>query len=164
MFIGKGLFKSLAMNEVDAGGAWRAQGCMLMPFCAKAHDFLFYLWLSAACGTCSSKSTSRPTSQEIGNAGMRKEEGGSCLTVRLFCGILPGSADAAMLEDDAGEGEGGEEGGVTDEVETLVGEEVVGVGSVAEGLEEEMGGEDFGEEGEQDAGMQDEEGVLGEEA
>ena len=86
------------------------------------------------------------------------------MTVRLFCGFWPGSADAAMLEDDAGEGAGGEEGGVADEVETLVGEEVVGLGSVAEGVEEEMGGEDFGEEGEQESGMQDEEGVLGEEA
>jgi len=85
------------------------------------------------------------------------------LTVPLFCGILAGSTDAAMLEEEAGEGAGGEEGGVADEVETLVGEEVVGVESVAEGVEEEMGGEDFGEEGEQDAGMQDEEGVLGDE-
>ncbi len=122
------------------------------------YAFYLFIYCSAVCGTCASNSTSRPPSHED----MRKEEG-SCLTVPLFCGILAGSTDAAMLEEEAGEGAGGEEGGVADEVETLVGEEVVGVESVAEGVEEEMGGEDFGEEGEQDAGMQDEEGVLGDE-
>lgn len=64
-----------------------------------------------------------------------------------------------MLEEDAGEDAGGEEGGLADEVEALVGEEGVGVGSI-EGVEEE----DFGEEGEQDAGIQDDQSALGEES
>lgn len=66
-----------------------------------------------------------------------------------------------MLEEEAGEGAGGvEEGMVVDEGQTLLAEEGVGVSSVAEGVEEEMGGEDFGDDAEQDAGMEDEEEVA----
>jgi len=49
---------------------------------------------------------------------------------------------------------------VVDEGQTLLAEEGVGVSSVAEGVEEEMGGEDFGDDAEQDAGMEDEEEVA----
>ena len=66
-----------------------------------------------------------------------------------------------MLEEEAGEGAGGvEEGMVVDEGQTLLAEEGVGVSSVAEGVEEEMGGEDFGDDAEQDAVMEDEEEVA----
>ena len=66
-----------------------------------------------------------------------------------------------MLEEEAGEGAGGvEEGMVVDEGQTLLAEEGVVVSSVAEGVEEEMGGEDFGDDAEQDAGMEDEEEVA----
>ena len=66
-----------------------------------------------------------------------------------------------MLEEEAGEGAGGvEEGMVVDEGQTLLAEEGVGVSSVADGVEEEMGGEDFGDDAEQDAGMEDEEEVA----